>query len=51
MFGFGIALGILALVCLHAAVGSHRAGCDRRDTYWLAGLGIASSAGATVVLT
>lgn len=50
MFGFGIALAILALVCLHAAYGTHRAGCDRRDTYWLAGFGIASSVGATAAL-
>lgn len=51
MFGIGIALAILAAVCLHAAYGTHRAGCERRDTYALAGLGaVASSGGALLLL-
>lgn len=46
MSGAGIGLAILAFVCLHAARGTHRAGCDQRDTYLLVGLGVAASGGS-----
>ncbi|MFJ3462288.1 hypothetical protein [Achromobacter spanius] len=47
MSGIAIALGILSVVCLHAAFSTHRAGCDKRDTGILAGLGISSALGST----
>lgn len=50
MFGFGIALAILGAVCLHAAYGTHRAGCERRDSYTLAGLGAAAAGGGALLL-
>ena len=50
MFGFGIALAVLGVVCLHAAYGTHRAGCDRRDTYALAGLGAVAASGLALLL-
>jgi hypothetical protein len=50
MFGIGIALAILGAVCLHAAIGTHRAGCERRDSYALAGLGIVAGSGGALLL-
>jgi hypothetical protein len=48
MSGAGIGLAILGLVCLHAALGTHRAGCERRDTYLLLGIGVAASGGSAL---
>lgn len=45
-----IALAILGAVCLHAAIGTHRAGCERRDSYALAGLGIVAGSGGALLL-
>ncbi len=50
MFGFGIALAILGVVCVHAAIGTHRAGCERRDSYALAGLGAVAASGSALLL-
>lgn len=50
MFGIGIALAILGAVCLHAAYGTRRAGCERRDAYALAGLGVVASSGGVLLL-
>jgi len=39
MLGIGIALAILVGVCFYAALSSRRAGCDRRDSLVMAGIG------------
>ncbi|MDQ8031826.1 hypothetical protein [Bordetella genomosp. 1] len=43
MFGFGIALALLALSSFYAAWSSRREGCARRDVMALGGVGAASS--------
>lgn len=49
MSGIGIALAILGAVCLHAAIGTHRPGCERRDSYALAGLGLVAGSGGALL--